>query len=89
MLPFTREQLFHKALRGEGQQVVDALAHADKAHRQAQTLLDRHNAAALGGAVQLGQDDAGGIGSLAELLGLTDGVLPGDEEMTSLLQNIN
>ena len=65
MLPFTREQLFHKALRGEGQQVVDALAHADKAHRQAQTLLDRHNAAALGGAVQLGQDDAGGIGSLA------------------------
>ena len=78
MLAFTGEQLFHKALRGKGQQVIDALAHADKAHRQAQALLDRHNAAALGGAVQLGQDDAGGIGSLAELLGLTDGVLPGD-----------
>ena len=39
-------------------------SHADKAHRQTQTLLDRHNAATLGGAVQIGQDDAGGIGSL-------------------------
>ena len=29
MLPFPREQLFHKALRGKGQQVVNALAHAD------------------------------------------------------------
>ena len=78
MLPFPGEQLFHKALRGKGQQVVDALAHADKAHRQAQALLDRHDAAALGGAVRLGQDQAGGNSSLAGLHGLPDGVLPGD-----------
>ena len=72
------DQLFHKALRGEGDQVVDALTHADEPHRQPQPLLDRHDAAALGGAVELGQDDAGGIGCLAELLGLTDGVLARD-----------
>ena len=68
MLPLPGQQLFHIALRGEGDQVVDALAHADEPHRQAQPLLDGHDAAALGGAVQLGEDDAGGVGGLAELL---------------------
>src|SRR5699024_5503677 len=32
----------------EGDQIVDPLAHPDKPDRQAQTLLDRHHAAALG-----------------------------------------
>ena len=50
------DQLFHKALRGEREQVVDALAHADEPDGQAQPLLDGYHAAALGGAVQLGQD---------------------------------
>ena len=49
------DQLFHKALRGEREQVVDALAHADEPDGQAQPLLDRHHAAALGGAIELGQ----------------------------------
>ena len=62
------DELFHKALRGEGDEVVDALTHADEPHRQPQPLLDRHDAAALGGAVELGQDDASGVRSLAEFL---------------------
>ena len=64
------DQLFHKALRGEREQVVDALAHTDEPDGQAQPLLDRYHAAALGGAVQLCQDNAGGAGRLAEFLGL-------------------
>lgn len=72
------DELFHKALRGEGDEVVDALAHADEPHRQTEALLDSHHAAALGRAVELGQDDAGGVRSLAEFLRLTDGVLARD-----------
>lgn len=75
MLPLPGQQLFHIALRGEGDQVIDALTHADEPHGQAQPLLDRHDTAALGGAVQLGQDDAGGIRGLTELPRLADGVL--------------
>ncbi len=78
MLPLPGQQLFHIALRGEGDQVIDALTHADEPHGQAQPLLDRHDTAALGGAVQLGQDDAGGVCRLAELPGLADGVLARD-----------
>ena len=37
------DELFHKALRGEGDEVVDALAHADEPHRQAEALLDGHH----------------------------------------------
>ena len=44
--------------RVEDGQVVDRLAHAHVAHGQAQGLGDGHDDAALGGAVELGQDQA-------------------------------
>ena len=69
------DELFHKALRGEGDEVVDALAHADEPHRQTEALLDGYHAAALGRAVELGQHDARQGHDLAEQLGLADGVL--------------
>ena len=47
------DELFHKALRGEGDEIVDAFAHADEPHRQAEALLDGHHAAALRRAVEL------------------------------------
>ena len=43
----------------EGQQVVNGLAHADVANRQPQVVCDGHGHAALGGAIELGEHDAG------------------------------
>ena len=46
-------------------------------HRYIQILPNRQNHAAPGGAVQLGEDDAGDAGGIFEFPGLIDGVLPG------------
>ena len=46
----------------EGQQVVHLLADADVADGQVQLARDGHHDAALGGAVELGENDAGDAG---------------------------
>ena len=56
---------------------LDALADADDLHRQAELRLDREHDAALGGAVELGEHDAGHVDRVGELLGLHEPVLPG------------
>src|SRR5437667_206040 len=50
-------------------------ANADAFHVQVELLLDGEDGAPLGGAVQLGQDDAGAVDDLLEHLGLGDVVL--------------
>src|SRR6476469_4638653 len=68
----------------EGGEVVGALAEADELDRHTELALDRDDDAALGGAVELGQDDARDVDRLGEDLGLLETVLPGrrveDEE---------
>ena len=59
----------------EVDQIVDTLADADELDRNAETGRDGDDDTALGGAVELGEDDAGQLGRLVELLGLMDGVL--------------
>src|SRR5438874_200634 len=71
------KERFDVRVRVEGFQIVERFADADEFHRQAQLLLDAENRSALGGAVELGQDDAGALDRLGELLGLDDGVLAG------------
>src|SRR2546430_2103361 len=56
-------------------QVLELLADADELDRQAGLLLDAEDRSSLGGAVELGQDDAGAFDGLLEVLGLGDGVL--------------
>src|ERR1051326_7713802 len=60
----------------ENLQVVELLAHADELDRQVELFLDAEDRASLGGAVELGQDDASAVDRLLEHLGLGDGVLP-------------
>ena len=61
----------------EGLQIVQPLAHADEFHRQLEFVFDGEHHAAPGGAVELGQHDAGQLRHLHEFLGLVDGVLAG------------
>src|SRR6476659_3900066 len=61
----------------EGGEVVGSLAEADELDRDAELALDRHDDAALGRAVELGQHDAGDVDRLGEDLGLLQAVLPG------------
>ena len=61
----------------KGLEVVDALAYAGVLHGHAQLLGDGDGNAALGGAVQLGKDDAGDTSGLLKLLGLDEAVLAG------------
>lgn len=70
-----RQQAFDEGLCVKFHQVVDLLADADEADGQTEVLPHRDRAAAAGRAVELGQHHAGGVGGLAELLGLADGVL--------------
>ena len=67
---FLLEQLLHERVRVERLHVVDLLADADELHRQAELLLDGEDRAALGGAVELREHDAGALHRLRELLGL-------------------
>ena len=61
----------------KGLQVVDLLPHADELHRQIQIPLDGQHHAALGGAVQFGQHNAGDPRGALELPGLVHRVLAG------------
>lgn len=78
MLRNLRQQGFGKIGGGEEDQVVDLFPHAHKTDGQAQLFVHTDDAATLGGAVQLGQHNAGGTGGAAELLRLADGVLAGN-----------
>ena len=53
------------------------LADADQLHRDAELGLDGEHDAALGGAVELGEHDAGDVDRLGELAGLREAVLAG------------
>ena len=63
--------------RLERRQVVGALAEADQLDRHAELALYGDHDAALGGAVELGQHDAGDVDDLAEDAGLDHAVLAG------------
>ena len=56
-------------------QIVNALANADQLDRNTQSCRNSDHDAALSGAVQLGEDDAGQLGSLVELLSLMNRIL--------------
>ena len=62
----------------EGLQIVQPLADADEFHGDLQVVFDREHHAAAGGAVQLGEHDAGKLGNAGEFARLVHGVLPGD-----------
>src|ERR1700735_1466727 len=61
----------------EGNEVVDFFAGADETDGKIQFAGDGHDDAAFGGAVELGQDDAGDAGVAPEFAGLIEAVLPG------------
>src|SRR5512146_2503907 len=58
------EEGIRKLLRIKVPQVVDLFADTDVTHRQGEFMADRHHDTPLGGAVQLGQGDAGDTGRL-------------------------
>src|SRR5687768_18575589 len=72
-----REQRLHVRVRIEQLQVLRLFADADELHRQVELLLDAEDRAPLGGAVELGQDDAGALHRFLEHLRLDDRVLSG------------
>src|SRR5579883_1302077 len=61
----------------EGDEVVDLLAGADEADRQAKFAGNGHDDAAFGGAVELGEDDAGDADGAGKFAGLGEAVLSG------------
>src|SRR5262249_40591636 len=63
-----REQRLDVLLRIERLQILELLADADELHRQIELALDAEDGAALGGAVELCEDDAGTLDRLLELL---------------------
>ena len=72
----------------EGNEIVDPLAHAHVLHRQLQFVGDGKDDAALGGAVQLGQDDTRKTRGLQELLGLDQAVLAASGSSRSMTRRI-
>ena len=71
------KQASGKGVGIEGLQVVQSLAHADEFDGQLQFVFDGKHHAAPGGAVQLGQHDAGQFRHLHEFPRLIDRILPG------------
>ena len=65
------EQGSREVVGVEGPQVLEALADPDQLHGQLKLFGNRKRDAALGGAVELRQHDAGHVDGLAEELGLT------------------
>src|SRR6478672_743561 len=61
----------------EGREVVGTLTETDELDGDAELALDRDDDAALGRAVELGQDDARDVDGLGEHLGLLEAVLAG------------
>src|SRR5947209_6872121 len=70
------EQGLDVLIRIERLEVFELFADADELDRQIELACDAEDGAALGRAVELGEDDAGTLNGLLELLGLDDGVLP-------------
>src|SRR5437763_495199 len=64
----------HKRLGIKLGEVIGLFTRADETHGETELLLDREDDAALGGAVQLGQDDASDMDGFLEVLCLADGV---------------
>jgi len=71
------EQGIHEFAGLEGSKIFGFLANADEADRQRQLLRNREHHAALGGAIEFGQRDAGDIDRFVKAAGLVQGVLPG------------
>src|SRR5690554_5695011 len=69
------EQGLDEVLGDEGGEVVRALAQADELDRHAELALDGDDDPALGGPVELGEDDAGDVDDLGEDLRLPQAVL--------------
>src|SRR6202021_1253117 len=67
----------HERGRVEWRQVIRALAEADQLDRHAELALHGDDDAALGGAVELGEHDAGDVDRLGEDPALPEPVLPG------------
>ena len=63
--------------RVEGQEILNLFADADELNRQAEFAGDGDDDATLGGAVELGENNAGRAGALGELARLLEAVLPG------------
>jgi len=78
------EQRVNEAGWVEGEDVFHLFTYADVEHWQAEFAGDGDDDAAFGGAVQLGEDDAGDVGGFGEEAGLLEAVLAGggvhDEE---------
>src|SRR3954465_14061209 len=73
--PLRAEQRAGEVVGVERPQILELLADADQLDGDAQLIGDGQRDAALGGAVELGEDDAGDPDSLAEQLRLPDAVL--------------
>src|SRR6056297_1881612 len=74
LLGNSRDRL-REIARGKRIEIVDALADADIMHRQGELVGQRHEDAAARRAVELGHDEAGYAGGLAEDLDLRERVL--------------
>ena len=78
------EEGFDEIFGVEGFDVFGFFAEADEFDGQIELVADGDDDAALGGAVEFGEEDAGDVDGLEEFLGLADGVLAGggveDEE---------
>src|SRR5437763_3871788 len=77
LVPSLREEGLDELVGVELDEVVGRLAEADQLDRNGQVRLDRQGDAALGRAVQLGQDNAGDPDRVGELPGLDQSVLAG------------
>jgi hypothetical protein len=55
----SRKQRFHERIRVKRLQIVEAFPDADELHGQVDRLANGDHDTALGGAIELGQDDAG------------------------------
>src|SRR3569623_253952 len=77
LLRLAREQGLDEIAGIEGPQVIDAFADADETDRQLHLLGNCEDDAALGGAVELGEDEAGETYRLVELARLIERILAG------------
>src|SRR5579885_2933506 len=71
------EEGFGVGVGVEGDEVVDLLAGADEADGEAEFAGDGDDDAALGGAIELGEDDAGDANGAGKFAGLGEAVLSG------------
>ena len=69
------EQAVHEGLRLEGDEVIHPLPHAHESDGQLQAIQDGHDHAALGAAIQLGEDQVRDAGDPGEGLRLVQAVL--------------